>query len=128
MYFFERKNPRYQDISLDIGDNSLCIQLFSLFPLMEAPGHTAIDFPVSAVGTVEGPFQFKPQTPVVAELSRDACADIVPGVMIRLIVANPFQAIYRGQIKSPVAGKFMKDVGFKIPRCIGVDVFAQAEA
>lgn len=40
MYFFERKNPRYQDIPPDIGDNSLCIQLFPLFPLMEAPTET----------------------------------------------------------------------------------------
>lgn len=95
---------------------------------MEAPGHAAIEFPLVVVGAVEGPFKFKPQTAVMAEFGRKACTDIVPGVVVGLIVANPFRAVQRSQVKGPVAGKFMEDVGFEVPRLIGIDIFAQAEA
>ena len=95
---------------------------------MEAPGHAAIEFPLVVVGAVEGPFKFKPQTAVMAEFGRDAGADIVPSVVVGLIVANPFRAIQRSQIKGPVASKFMEDVSLEVPGFISIEVFAQAEA
>lgn len=95
---------------------------------MEAPGHAGVEFPFIVVRAVEVPFEFEPQAAVIAEFGRNAGADVVPRIVIRLIVANPFQAIYRGQIKGPVAGKFMEDVGLEVPRLIGIEVFAQAEA
>lgn len=95
---------------------------------MEAPSHTTVDFPVSAVRAVEGPFQFKPQASIVAELSCKTGADVVPRIVIGLIVSNPFQSIYRSQIKGPVAGKLMEDVGLEVPRLMGIDIFAQAKA
>ena len=95
---------------------------------MEAPSHAGVEFPVSAVRAIEGPFKFKPQAPIVTEFSREASTNIVPGVVIRLIIMDSFQSIQRGQIKGAVAGKFVEDVGFDIPRLLWIDVFPEAES
>ena len=94
---------------------------------MEAPGHAGIEFPIFTVRTVEGPFKFKPQAPIVTEFGCDAGTYIVPCVVIGLVIMDPYQAIDRGQVKGAVTGKFVEDVGFDVPGFLCIDVFPEAE-
>ena len=95
---------------------------------MEAPSHAGVEFPIAAIGAVKGSFEFKPQAPVVTQFGRDAGTYVVPCIVVGLIEAQAFQSIHGTQVKGPVSGKFMKDVGFEVPRCMGVKVFSEAEA
>ena len=94
---------------------------------MEAPGHAAVEFPIFAVRPVEGPFKFEPKS-IVTEIGCKSGPNIVPGIVIRFVIAQAFRAIQRSQVKGPVAGKFMEDISFEVPGFVGIEVFAQAEA
>ena len=95
---------------------------------MEAPSHAGVEFPIAAIRTVEGSFEFKPQASVVTQFGRDAGTYVVPCIVVGLIEVQAFRSIHRGQIKGPISGKFMEDVGLEVPRRLGIDVTAQAEA
>ena len=95
---------------------------------MEAPGHAAVEFPIFAVRPVEGPFKFEPKASIVTEIGCKSGPNIVPGIVIRFVIAQAFRAIQRSQVKGPVAGKFMEDISFEVPGFVGIEVFAQAEA
>lgn len=95
---------------------------------METPSHAGVEFPVAAIGAVKGSFEFKPQASVVTQLSRDAGTYVVPCIMVALIEVQVFQTVEGNQVEGAVSGKFMEDVGFEVPRCMGVKVFSEAEA
>lgn len=55
--------------------------LFNFFiGLTETPSHADVEFPIATIRTVEGSFEFKPQTSIVTQLSRDAGTCVIPSL------------------------------------------------
>ena len=72
---------------------------------METPSHAGVEFPITAIGSVEGSFEFKPQAAVVTEFGRDAGTYVVPCIMVALIKVQVFQTVEENQVEGAVSGK-----------------------